>query len=73
MTNNIIATYGISNDSGIAIFDIVHEIDDYVVAALIYGDKQSKMTKNKVYYNQKAEPYFIKYGRRYYLHEFMRV
>lgn len=73
MTKNIIAAYILGNDSGIAIFDIVHGIDNYVVAALIYGEKQSKMTKNKVYYNQKGESYFIKYRKRYYLNNFMRV
>ena len=73
MTNNIIATYGISNNAGMAIFDIVYGIDDFVLAALFYGDKQTKTTKNKIHYNSDGRAYFIKFGCRYYLDEFMHV
>lgn len=73
MPKNIIEVYGIANTSGIAIFDIIHDVDDYVVSALFYGDKQLRTTINKIRTDSSGRSYFIKYGRRCYLDEFMRV
>ncbi len=53
MNNKIIATYCLSNSSVIAIYDIIHDINDYVIA----GFNNDKPRKYKIYYTGK-DSYF---------------
>ena len=65
MNKNIIATYGISNNSGIAIYDIIYGIESKVCYTWICGDKESKKyyaliraDKNgRIYFNKKHKIY----------------
>lgn len=61
MKNEIIASNGY-----IGIIEIIYGINDYVKHT--NGKKASILR-----YNSKGEAYFISYGRRYYMNEFVRV
>lgn len=66
--NKIIASLGLSNTHGLAIWDI----NDYeVIASLISSDYGTKR-RYKLYYNTKGV-YFNFRGSRYYIHEFIRT
>lgn len=61
------------NFGGLAIMDIINDIDDMVISAVNYGDGYKFIAKNKIYYNSKGDAYFKRFGIRYYLDEFIRV
>ena len=61
------------NFGGLAIMEIEHGIDDYVIVCDNYENGYKNITRNKINYNAKGNPYFIRNGRRWYLSEFMRV
>lgn len=63
----------LTNFGGVAIMKIEHGIEDYIVSTENYGEGYIRPSKSKVRYNRKGEPYFMRYGRRYYLKEFMRA
>jgi hypothetical protein len=70
---NPVATYADSAFSGIAIYDVIYDIDDYIVCEEICGS-QKIPHKLKIYYTSRnGVPYFKLGGRRYKLDEFMRV
>ncbi len=62
----------LSNFGGIAVMEIKHEIDDYVIVCDNYGDGYKNITKNRVRYDRKGNSYFIRNKQRYYLSEFMK-
>ena len=51
------------------IFKVIYDINDYLV---IYNERTKQITENKIRYNNKCEPYFIKNGHRIYLNECIR-
>ena len=61
------------NWGGLSIMEIEHGFDDYVYVCDNYGDGYKNITKNRINYNAKGNPYFIRNGKRYYLSEFMKV
>lgn len=63
----------LSNFGGIAVMEFEDGIDTYAYVTDNYGDGYKNITKNKVYYNAKGNPYFVRNGRRWYLNQFMRV
>lgn len=63
----------LNNFGGIAIMKFENGIDTYAYVCDNYGDGYKKLTKNKIYYNIKGNPYFVRYGKRYYLDQFMKV
>lgn len=65
--NKVIGSYGICNSASLNIYEVVNDIDDYVMA----GFNNDKPRKYKVYYTGKGS-YFNYKGSRYYLNEFMR-
>lgn len=65
-----IAVKGICNTLALGITDIKYGIDDYVLSAF---SNEEKTTKSKIRSNAKGESYFIKYGVRYYLKDFITV
>ena len=70
----IIAVKTIANDAAIAITDIVYGIDDVIYIAHIYGDKIRHCKRPcKIRYNASGDPYFVHYGYREYLRDFMQV
>ncbi|GEM_PF-6216211 len=60
-----------SNDSGLNISEIKHGIDDAVVFQDFCGDRLGRKRTAKIRYNAKGEPYFISYGSRYYIKDFV--
>lgn len=61
------------NHGGLAVMEFEHGVDTYVYIADHYGDDYKNITRNKIYHNAKGNPYFVRYGKRYYLNDFMRV
>ena len=71
--NKFIAALPVSNFGGLGIISIEHGIDDMVTTAFDFGDGLENKSTAKIRYNASGEDYFIKFGRRYYLKDFMRV
>ena len=67
----IIATMGLSNTGGIAIFDIVYGIEDKVKFAYHNGEKFSKLTTSIIRYDKEGQHYFNSGRQKYYLNEFI--
>lgn len=61
------------NFGEMAIMELEDGINTYAYVCDNYGDGYKNLTKNKIYYNIKGNPYFVRYGKRYYLDQFMRV
>lgn len=68
-----LAIYPVCNFGGLAIMEIEDGCDTYVYVADNYGDGYKNLTKNKIYYNGQGKPYFIRYRKRYYLDDFLKV
>lgn len=66
--SKVIASVGLTNTSSLNIYEIVHDVEDYVVA----GMNDDTPRKYKVYSNTKGS-YFKWGGSRYYLDEFIRI
>lgn len=64
--------YGVCNHGGIAIMEILHGIDDYVIVCDNYGDGYKNITKNLIKFDRKNRPYFNRYRQKYYLSEFIK-
>lgn len=64
-----ILAYDAVNYSGYVILEIS---DDFAIIAYHAGQGYQLKRKCKLYYNTKG-CYFVRYGKRYYLHDFMRV
>ena len=71
--NNFIAVCPMSNFGGLGIISIEHGINDTVTTAFDFGNGMENISTAKIRYNAKGEDYFIKFGRRYYIRDFMRV
>ena len=71
--NNFIAVCTMSNFGGLGIISIEHGINDKVTTAFDFGNGIENISTAKIRTNAKGEDYFIKFGRRYYIREFMRV
>lgn len=72
--NNFVplGTKHMCNFGGLAVMEREYGIDDYVIVCDNYGDGYKNITRNMIRYNTKGEPYFVRYGKRHYLGEFMR-
>lgn len=64
-------TLVLTNDSGIVITKIEHEVDDKVVFFRFEGDKKSKEIKSIIRYNSKGNAYFKSGGNMFYISEFV--
>ena len=71
-TRKPLAIHALSAFTGIGIYEYDSTEERMLVAAL-FEDKRSKLTWCKLYTNKAGNSYFIKYGRRYYLHEMLRT
>jgi hypothetical protein len=58
-------------DSGIGIIAVNYGIDDSVSFQRFYGERFSRKITARISYTQKGA-YFMHFGRRYYLNEFLR-
>lgn len=73
MNRKPIASLCLSNVAALVILDIVNSVDDYAITILVYGESKSRPAQNKIRYNAKGDAFIIKGGKRFYLHDFMRV
>lgn len=62
----------LNNFGGTAVMEIEYGIDDYAYVCDHYDDGYTNLTKNKIYYNENGESYFIRKGRKWFLSDFMR-
>ena len=67
----IIATMGLFNTGGIAIFNIVYGIEDKVKFAYFTGDKIGRVTTSTIRNDEEGQHYFISGKQKYYLNEFI--
>lgn len=73
MENKFIAVMGMNNFGGLGIISIEHGIDDTVTTAFDFGNGMKNISTAKIRYNASGEDYFIKFGKRYYFRDFMRI
>lgn len=73
MNRKPIASLCLSNVAVLVILDIVNSIDDYAITILVCGESKSRPAQNKIRYNAKGDAFIVKGGKRFYLHDFMRV
>ena len=68
-----IAVYTMSNFGGIAILDIIYDIDDMVIACFDFGTGYQKIRHYKIREQKNGRPYIRKNGIYCYLDECIRV
>lgn len=73
MNKKPIASLCLSNVAALVILDIVNSVDDYAITILVCGESKSRPAQNKIRYNAKGDAFIVKGGKRFYLHDFMRV
>ena len=73
VNNKPIAVMGICNTCSIVIFDIIYDINDYIISAFSDGENYKHKRKTKIFYDNNDRNYFVRYGIKYYLDEFIRV
>ena len=71
--NKFLAVCTMSNFGGLGIISIEYGIEDTVTTAFDFGDGIRNKSTAKIRYNAQGEDYFIKFGRRHYIRDFMRV
>ena len=71
----MIGVYGLTNCSSVVVEDIIHDIDDYVLARLVIvdSDKPKRAYKYKVYYDDNSRAFFNFGGAKIYLDEVLRT
>lgn len=70
----VFAVCHVGYDTGVALMNIEYGIDDRIKCFWFSGDKNSKITHNKIHYSiREGGDYIIKHGRRWKISEFMRV
>lgn len=67
------AVYNDTAFSGIGIIRIERGIDDKVICQKFAGDKRGLITQNAIVYEISGRAYIKKYGKKYYLDEFIKV
>ena len=73
VNNKPIAVMGICNTYSIVILDIVYGINDCIISAFSDGENYSHKRKTRIFYDNKGRNYFVRYGVKYYLDDFMRI
>ena len=73
VNNKPVAVMGICNTCSIVIFDIIYDINDYVISAFSDGENYSHKRKTRIFYDNNGMSYFNRYGVKYYLDEFIRI
>lgn len=67
-----IAVYPLGTSVGVGIIEIEHGVDDYAVTEF-YGSGKRYVRKNKIQVTAKGEQYIMKYGRKYYIKDFIKT
>ena len=68
-----IASRPVFNDSAIVIYTIEYGIDDAVLVGDVYGDTRKIPHFSRIRYNTHGDAYFMHYGRREYLRNYVRI
>ena len=68
-----IASRPVFNDSSIVIYAIEYGIDDVVLVGDVYGDTRKTPRLSHIRYNAQGDAYFMHYGRREYLRDYIRI
>ena len=68
-----IAFRPVFNDAAIVIYAIEYGIDDAVLVGDVYGDTRKTPHFSRIRYNVHGDAYFMHYGRREYLRDYMRI
>lgn len=68
-----IAFCPVFNDSAIVIYAIEYDIDDAVLVGDVCGDTRKTPRLSRIRYNSKGDAYFMHYGRREYLRDYVRI
>ena len=68
-----IASRPVFNDAAIVIYAIKYGIDDAVLVGDVYGDICKTPRLSSIRYNANGDAYFMHYGRREYLRDYIRV
>lgn len=72
MSKKILAVCQLTNFGGIAIFDVVHGIDDKIKFAYHNGEEFGRTSTAKIRYNKEGDAYFNSGRQKYYLNEFIK-
>ena len=67
-----IAIKTLCNTGSIAILAI-DEVEGKITSCFYNMDKEESRRTVKIFYDREGEPYFKRYGAKYYLNEFLRV
>ena len=73
MNKKVIATCQLTNFGGIAIFEVIYGIEDKIKFAYHNGEKFGRIATAKVRTNKEGDAYFISFGQKYFLNEFIKV
>ena len=68
-----IASRPVFNDAAIVIYAIEYGIDDSILVGDVYGDTRKTPHLSSIRYNASGDAYFMHYGRREYLRDYIRV
>lgn len=60
-------------DAATVIYAVEYGIDDAVLVGDVYGSTRKIPRLSRIRYNAQGEAYFMHYGRREYLREYMRI
>lgn len=68
-----IASRLIFSNAATVIYAIEYGIDDAVLVGDVCGDNHKTPRLSRIRYNMQGEAYFMHYGRREYLRDYMRI
>ena len=68
-----IASRTVFNDAAIIIYAIEYGVDDSVLVGDVYGDTRKTPHFSRIRYNVQGDAYFMHYGRREYLRDYVRT
>ena len=68
-----IASRPVFNDAAIVIYAVQYGIDAAVLVGDVYGDTRKAPRLSRIRYNANGDSYFMHYGRREYLRDYMRI
>ena len=68
-----IASRPVFNDSAIIIYAVEYGIDDTVLVGDVYGDTRKTPRFSRIRYNTQGDAYFMHYGRREYLRDYVTI
>ena len=68
-----IASRPVFNDSAIVIYSVEYGVNDSILVGDVYGDTRKTPRLSSIRYNASGDAYFLHYGRREYLRDYIRV